>query len=160
MRMIYARRWLVLIVACLCPVLTVVAAPQWVSETWEDFRDYHELHQTLKKLLDERSEMEEESTILKNRIQIKETVLDRIDTGSLSLKMAAKQYLSLDEDRHYYTVNVCQPVRVGSELELAAITVIRHLRCRTHSAHPLQADTLARMDREFESEFGYLPPKE
>ena len=153
------RRWFVLFATCLCPALTIVAAPQWVSETWEDFRDYPELQRTLEVLREERVELDAESSVAHNRIWIKEGILDGLEMKTSTLHQAAERFLAMDREKPCFDEIYGVPVRVGSEIELAAIHVIRSMRTRCECGRTVPAGTLLRVESEFEREFGYQPPR-
>ena len=153
------RRWFVLFATCLCPVLTIVAAPQWVSETWEDFRDYPELQRTLEVIRDERVELDTKCNVVHNRIWIKEGILDGLEMRSFTLYQAAERFLAMDRLKPCLEEIYGMPERVGSEIELAAIHVIRSMRTRCECGRTVPAGTLLRIESEFEREFGYQPPR-
>ncbi len=154
----FQKRWLILAVVVLSPLMTIMAAPQWASEAWEEFRDYAEIRQNMREIADERSLLDVESDLVRSRIEIKEAILDEVETGVITFAQATNRFQALDRDRPSPIVRTQPPFRVGTERELAAISVIRHLRTRLESSHPHIGSTVKQVVGEFEHEFGYYPP--
>ena len=160
MRVSIRRRWFLLIAMALVPMLTVAGAPRWAANTLTDMWDYPEASRIIQEAGEQRELLDAESECVYQRIQVKETILDELEIGRVNLFDAAKQFYILDRDRPCVSQMLYPPERLGSEFEIAATSVIRHLRSRgSVKKRPGLAETIHRLEREYESAFGYDPPE-
>ena len=157
MRFPVRRRWIAIAALFAGPVVTVTAAPEWASETAKDFLAYPAAERQLHELSQQREVIQEEINLVMRRIAIKEAILKDLDRGRITLLDAAGRFREMD--RHSPQVNavIYTPDRVGSYDEIAAMTVIRHMRSRLHTESRSLSATINRLECEFETAYGYRP---
>jgi hypothetical protein len=156
------RKWL-MAVLMVVPAMTYAAAPKWTEETieevYEDIRDYNENRQVLAEAEEKLSSMQEDLDLVKHRMSRKESALDQVESGQLSLTIAAEIFHEIDrENVSAYSMRY----RPSSLAECAQARVIRFLRIRVDGSndHSRLKAVLRRLDAEFQDRFGYPVPHE
>jgi hypothetical protein len=154
------RRWKMLATLIVAiPAMTYAAAPEWTEEALEEIRDYSENQQILEDALERREGMQDDLDIVRHRINMKEGILDRVESGQLSLADAGAQFLAMDRESDVIFIMSYRP---GSLAECAQARVIRFVKIR-HAGEVKSADvdeTVRRLEHDFESRFGYPPPRD
>lgn len=151
------RRWIAIAALCLGPVVTVTAAPEWVRETAKDILAYPDAEKEIRDLNQKREEYQQEINHILRRCEIKSSILDKLEAGQITLFDAAKHFRELDRNSRVLSALIYSPDRSGSIDEIAAITVIRQMQARYGGDQPILSGTLARLESEFETAYGYRP---
>lgn len=160
MRFPVQKRWVVIVMLVLIPMITVTGAPQWASNTLEDMWDYPEASSIIKNAGLKNQDLSAECDFVRQRIQIKETILDELEIQKISLADAAKQFYIMDHDRPCVSNMLYPKEQIGAEAEISATSVIRHMRSRINCKNrPRIAETIIRIEREYITAFGYTPPE-
>lgn len=138
--------------------MTVTGAPEWARETANDFLAYPSAEREMRELRLQREDYQEEINNVIRRCAIKDMILDDLESEKISLFDAARQYQDMDRGNRVISGLLYPPERAGSFDEIAAITVINHMRAKFGPTHNLQDNrTIARLECEFETRYGYRP---
>ena len=125
--------------------MTVTGAPEWARETAKDILAYPAAEKEIRELKEQSEDYQQEINHVIRRCAIKESILEDLETGRITLFVAADRFLEMDRNSRVLSALLYPPDRVGSVDEIAAITVIRHMRTRLHTSQTFMAGTLDRL---------------
>jgi hypothetical protein len=157
MRFPLRRRWIAIAVLFAGPIVTVTGAPEWAHETAKDILAYPSAEKQIRELSEQRQVYQEEINHVIRRCAIKDSILDELEVGRISLLEAAGRFREMDRNSRVLSAVLYPQDRVGSVDEIAALTVISHMRTRLHTSQTFMAGTLDRLVCEFETAYGYRP---
>jgi hypothetical protein len=157
MRGLVRRRGIAIVALFAGSTMTVTGAPEWASETAKDFLAYPSAERELRELRTQREDFQAEINHVIRRCGIKDMILDDLESDRITLLDAAKRFQEMDRGSRIIAGLLYPPERVGSFDEIAAMTVINHMRARRGAAQLRETDTVARLEREFETVYGYRP---
>ena len=98
MRFPVRRRWIAIAVLFAGPAVTVMGASEWVRETAKDIIAYPSAEKEMRVLKEKNDDYQQEINLVIRRCAIKESILEDLETGKMTLFIAANRFLELDRN--------------------------------------------------------------